>query len=372
MLRLIQQVNIGVRCRTSTFDIIPHRLIIHSRTWRGEPGEEWSTAQGLESILISIQSLMSPNPWENEPGFESCKRDSDKKEARLYAAKIKHETLRISIVERLEELLNLPGTLKKEDDSVTFGITDSPEEPYAPFSDLCKRRFLWYYIVYLNTIETEQAKHGSDINDGKAFKLTPFESATNGMSGIYAYSSLKERLNKINDALQQESKDWELEGLRRIDSPVALNFSNRFGRLSKDFTSRCETPVDFALINKNPFAWRITLFGKPMTNLDGGVFNIKIVFSVNFPNLQPRVKVETSLFHQRVSPANGSLCYFPSNPNEPESHVEAIIAAIEDEAPPYDPRTLVNPEASKLRWGSQDDRKTYNRRLRRSAQDSTS
>src|ERR1051326_8181095 len=25
-------------------------------TWRGEPGEEWSSAQGLESILISIQS----------------------------------------------------------------------------------------------------------------------------------------------------------------------------------------------------------------------------------------------------------------------------------------------------------------------------
>ncbi|KAK5093636.1 hypothetical protein LTR16_007508, partial [Cryomyces antarcticus] len=24
-------------------------------TWRGEPGEEWSTAQDLESILISIQ-----------------------------------------------------------------------------------------------------------------------------------------------------------------------------------------------------------------------------------------------------------------------------------------------------------------------------
>ena len=37
-------------------------------TWHGEKGEEWSSAQGLESVLLSIQSLMSPNPWENEPG----------------------------------------------------------------------------------------------------------------------------------------------------------------------------------------------------------------------------------------------------------------------------------------------------------------
>jgi len=41
-----------------------------SSTWRGESGEEWSSAQGLESVLLSIQSLMSANPYENEPGFE--------------------------------------------------------------------------------------------------------------------------------------------------------------------------------------------------------------------------------------------------------------------------------------------------------------
>ena len=55
-------------------------------TWRAETsGEQWSSAQGLESVLISIQSLMSPNPYENEPGFE---RSDDQKGMSDYIAKV--------------------------------------------------------------------------------------------------------------------------------------------------------------------------------------------------------------------------------------------------------------------------------------------
>ena len=58
------------------------------RTWRGERGEEWSSAQGLESILISIQSLMSSNPYENEPGYETARTAEDKKNIKNYVAKV--------------------------------------------------------------------------------------------------------------------------------------------------------------------------------------------------------------------------------------------------------------------------------------------
>lgn len=58
-------------------------------TWRTEnDGESWSTAQGIESVLISIQSLMSSNPYENEPGYESYKVTEP--EAANYAAKVGH------------------------------------------------------------------------------------------------------------------------------------------------------------------------------------------------------------------------------------------------------------------------------------------
>jgi len=62
-------------------------------TWRGERGEEWSSAQGLESILISIQSLMSSNPYENEPGFEQASQDHDKENMRTYVLKVSLEML---------------------------------------------------------------------------------------------------------------------------------------------------------------------------------------------------------------------------------------------------------------------------------------
>lgn len=37
------------------------------RTWTGPA---WSPAQSISSVLISIQSLMTENPYHNEPGFE--------------------------------------------------------------------------------------------------------------------------------------------------------------------------------------------------------------------------------------------------------------------------------------------------------------
>jgi len=58
------------------------------RTWRGERGEEWSSAQGLESILISIQSLMSSNPYENEPGFENANQVHDEENKKAYVLKV--------------------------------------------------------------------------------------------------------------------------------------------------------------------------------------------------------------------------------------------------------------------------------------------
>ena len=62
------------------------------------------------------------------------------------------------------------------------------------------------------------------------------------------------------------------------------------------------------------------------------------------------------------------MCYFVNKPEEVRSHVEAIIEALEEHDPPYDPRTIVHPEATRLFWGSADDKKKYKRNLRRSVE----
>lgn len=345
-------------------------------TWRGERGEEWSSAQGLESILLSIQSLMSANPYENEPGFEDANGEADKKLQQHYIQKIRHETLRISVIQRLEGYLGLQsyaantlftplrsGDLDKED-------LDEANVPFEPFKDLCKRRFLWYYDSYMASV----ARGKSEVADLSPFVKMPFETPnSNSMDGRFNYTELEGRLKAIKEALDQETARWAEEGLasKAGESTVAVNLQHQFDQVST-YLKQGDMPHSVVLENGNPFVWLITYFGRPMTNLDGGLFRIRMHFSTRFPDEQPRVKFETKIFHHHIA-SDGTACYTP-NPMKLEdvkSHIDAIFGVLEEEEPAYDPRKIVNPEATKMFWGNKpEDKKQYNRRLRRSVQQS--
>lgn len=89
-----------------------------------------------------------------------------------------------------------------------------------------------------------------------------------------------------------------------------------------------------------------------------------------FPSAQPRVTFKAPIYHHRVS-SSGILCYFPQKEDEISSHLTAIVAAIDDKKSNFDPRAMVNPEIFELCWGGEEKRKIYNRKLRRSAQESS-
>lgn len=243
---------------------------------------------------------------------------------------------------------------------------DDATVPWEPFKDLCKRRFLWYFDTYLETIK----KAKEEVKDGQPFVRMPFEGSSNTMDGKFNYTDLEQRLCRIKAALDAESDRWAVEGVssRVKDTTMAVNLRRQFEQIKESFKGS-DVPRNIELVDDNPFVWDLTYFGRPMTNLDGGVFRIKLNFSPSFPEEQPRVKFLTPIFHHRIA-TDGTLCYFPK-PNRREDvkqHIEAIIEALEEEQPPYDPRTLIHPEAHKLYWGSADERRTYNRRLRRSVQ----
>ncbi|KAL2756420.1 hypothetical protein ACRALDRAFT_2105116 [Sodiomyces alcalophilus JCM 7366] len=346
-------------------------------TWRGERGEEWSAAQGLESILLSIQSLMSGNPYENEPGFEDANEPSDKTNQKDYVQKIRHETLRISVIQRLEDYLGLmpdgqtvAQQSAADQDEGDDELMDADDLPVAfePFKDLCKRRFLWYYDSYLDAIQKAKA----EVKDHQTFVRMPFEGPSNSMEGRFNYTDLERRMHNIKAAIDAEVDQWARAGLeaKAKDSTVAVNLQHQYEQVVQWFKRR-DVPHDLRLEDGNPFVWVLTYFGRPMTNLDGGLFTIKVYFSPQFPEEQPRVRFETKIFHHRVA-LDGTVCYFP-NPMRKEdvqSHLEAVFASIEEEDPAYDPRTIVNLEAHNLYWGGAASRKLYNRRLRRSAQQS--
>ncbi|KKA16680.1 hypothetical protein T310_9728 [Rasamsonia emersonii CBS 393.64] len=345
-----------------------------SSTWRGERGEEWSSAQGLESILISIQSLMSSNPYENEPGYEDAKSPEDKIMMAHYIAKIQHETLRIAVIQPLEDSLGiqLDGTLlpptnasDTDDEETCF---EDEKAAFEPFSDLRKRRFLWYYESYMQTIETAAQK----VKPQEKFQQMSFEGGDNAMAGVFDYPELKRRIRFIKEAILNETKNWAVKGLeaKKRESRIAVNLQRQYEQVVEDLQRQKAFAIDLTLLDDNPFVWKMTYFGRPMTHLDGGIFKIKIHLSPRFPDEQPRVFVETPLFHHRVS-KDGVLCYLPRRTEEMKHHIEAIVEALEEESPPYDPRTTVNLEASKLFWGSAEEKKKYYRALRKSVERST-
>ena len=190
------------------------------------------------------------------------------------------------------------------------------------------------------------------------------------MSGRFDYPELKRRLQLIRQVLDRETLRWAEEGTAQVkrDASFAAHLRRQFERMVETYKKNDMVTLDIDLAQKdNPFVWALTYFGRPMTHLDGGMFKIRMSISPRFPDEQPRVVFETPLFHHRIA-KDGTLCYFPKRADELQSHIDAIVDAIEDEHPPYDPRTLVNLEASKLFWGSAEDKKLYNRQLRRAVQ----
>lgn len=242
---------------------------------------------------------------------------------------------------------------------------DDTQSVFEPFKDLCKRRFLWYYDSYIQAID--QAER--DVRENQNFTRMPFEGHSNGMEGKFNYPELRRRMATILKALKSETAHWAKEGvvLVRKETSLASYLERQVQHIAEQYRKNDSVTMDIDLEKKNPFVWVLTYFGRPMTQLDGGMFVIKLSISPRFPEEQPRVFFETNMFHHRIS-KDGVLCYFPQRPEDIKSHVQAIVEAIEDTEPPYDPRTLVHPEASRLYWGTTEEKRQYNRQLRRAVQ----
>ncbi|KAK8762372.1 hypothetical protein V5799_026362 [Amblyomma americanum] len=100
-------------------------------TW---PGPAWSPAQGLESVLISIQSLMNENPYHNEPAFfmnEKSPGDSGR-----YNDFVKHETIRVAVCGMVQGALRdnpeCPRLFRER-------ILKSFAESYTKYEDIIKK-----------------------------------------------------------------------------------------------------------------------------------------------------------------------------------------------------------------------------------------
>ena len=209
-----------------------------------------------------------------------------------------------------------------------------------PFTDLCKRRFLWYFESYLNTVDAEAKK----VTPNQKFSKMPFEYHVNSMDGHFNYPELERRLFAVKDAILQETRNWAVEGRQasETEKSIAVNLRHQYEQVVEGFKSQKNYTVDLTLVDDNPFVWELTCFGRPMTQLDGGIFKIRIWLSTRFPEEQPRPFMQPPLFHHRVS-KEGVICYFPRKSEDIHCHIELL-------------------------WSNPEGRRKYNRALRLSVE----
>ncbi|KAJ3299418.1 hypothetical protein HK104_009020 [Borealophlyctis nickersoniae] len=329
-------------------------------TWRGEAGENWSSAHGILSIALSIQSLMSDKPYLNEPGFD---KTTDPKVIEPYNQKIMHETLRIAVCDRLEQCLGW-----KKSDIKVDGAAASIQRNFcscrerSPFEDLAKRMMLCYHDRYMDIVARESEK----VEDGSAFVRTQFEGGNNTMEGHFHYAQLKERLQKIYAELLDESEKWTRESREWVkqDTTTASNLKSQFDQIcaSEDF----ESSILLELEDDNPFVWITTFIGMPASQYDGGMFRAKIVFHDRFPDILPRVRFVSEVFHPQIT-KDGVPFYRVQRPDDVRQHLETLLELFTKD-PKNDPTTHVNQKAASLYFGTKEERRDYNRNVRRCAQ----
>lgn len=291
---------------------------------------------------------------------------------------IRHENLRLAVITPLEQAFQTPSPRRvalrvchessAEEDSDMELETEAALLAQSKFHDFCKRRFLWYFEFYQNAIEKGIADEAR--REGTPFIQMPFEGYGNTMSGEWNYIDLQTRLLALRDGLMEETHKWPVEGLALVkeDAGIAVKLAGQHEQIAAEMKS-CPQVIDLSLIDDNPFVWRLTYVGRNESRLEGGIIKIKIYISPRHPEEQPRVFVESPLYHICVSKL-GVLMYLPSHAEEIGQHIEGIINTLEDDNPPYNPLMTVNPEASALCWGSETDRRLYRRKLRASLEES--
>ncbi|XP_037282357.2 ubiquitin-conjugating enzyme E2 Z [Rhipicephalus microplus] len=138
-------------------------------TWTGPA---WSPAQSIASVLISIQSLLSENPYHNEPDHETEWRPGDSKRYNLI---VQHETIRVAVCDAIEACLN--------------GCSICP----PPLRDVMLKTFPDYYDKYEAVIVSNEHLTGRSMED-------PFGTRR----GQFQYKTLLKRLQALKGRVQ----DW--------------------------------------------------------------------------------------------------------------------------------------------------------------------
>lgn len=147
-------------------------------TW---PGPAWTPALSIKSVLVSIQSIMSENPYYNHPQFCVERTPGD---VSRYNAIIQHETIRVAVCDAVQACL-------ADDD----GIGAPCRPPPPALREVVFKSFAESYDRYEAAVKVRLEMTGTPMND-------PFGMAR----GRYDYKTLLARLRDLNERVQRRNE----------------------------------------------------------------------------------------------------------------------------------------------------------------------
>eukprot|EP00008_Paramoeba_atlantica_P003000 CAMPEP_0201488850 /NCGR_PEP_ID=MMETSP0151_2-20130828/19849_1 /ASSEMBLY_ACC=CAM_ASM_000257 /TAXON_ID=200890 /ORGANISM="Paramoeba atlantica, Strain 621/1 / CCAP 1560/9" /LENGTH=161 /DNA_ID=CAMNT_0047874235 /DNA_START=33 /DNA_END=518 /DNA_ORIENTATION=- len=138
-------------------------------------------------------------------------------------------------------------------------------------------------------------------------------------------------------------------------------------RLLSDYKNISSDPLEGAsaspMSDNNMFQWHACIFGPQDTPWDGGVFNLTMIFSDEYPSKPPIVRFNSPIFHPNVY-SDGTLCLdIIQDKWSPAFSVSTILTSIQSLFNDPNPNSPANPEAARMYV---QDRKAYNRQVRAS------
>ncbi|KAI0565521.1 Ubiquitin-conjugating enzyme [Gracilaria domingensis] len=303
-------------------------------TWTGPA---WSSAESLSSVLLSIQSLMCPEPYHNEPGYEG--RD-DKPVKAAYNDYLRYETLRVAVV----------GTLNHTSHA-------------KQFPDVCDRLFLMWYEMYMATAKDLQRRL-----DGKTYK-----DAFSSTKGSY-------NLNVIIEGLKHQKKKI-MERMDCIDKPPEEPTNTTGDSTKSAITYAIDRLQDeYRILSRNPhpggsasprdpnfpFVWDATILGPNNTPWEGGFFALELRFSYQHPYRPPFAKFTSKMHHPNITTDGIPALDLIQTRWNANTRVGSILDALQDMLKTPNAVYPVNLAVAKQH---RESRKEYERRVRRLAAD---
>ncbi|KAL1515059.1 hypothetical protein AB1Y20_004124 [Prymnesium parvum] len=331
-------------------------------TWRAKhPGEQWSAVQSVQSVLLSIQSLMHEAPYHNEPGFEV---DDGSGDVLRYNEKIAHETLRVAVCDVMQDTLERRA-------ATSNGVG-------AAFADSRKQLFLMYFHLYL--AEVDRLSQSDTAREKSDFKRMPFESPSNGITGSFQWSVLRSRLTALHAKLMEEVEEWRAWGAAQtqlVQEGWDSSVNSCMHHLRQEEERLRGDGVDGTSIGSehtNTSVWVATIFGPAETLWDGGMFQVELVFPPNFPDSPPFVRFVTPIFHphineQGVPYLRQLITWHCCEPKQRTLHalLHALVSLLAT-SPSPEPVTHLDARAAALYFSSTDGQKEYNREVKKRVQ----